>query len=170
MRTAPHERIVKSMRNHDTSHPGPRPDESGHHPPPDPERSTIDSSAPAAARQADVRGPRRGIGIAATAAAIAFSLGGIHVGHTAMADESTAADPSADASAAARRPAARDGLWAEVEAVGLREEALEETAVALGYSPRGAWISDDGIRWEHLDGRVVAVATAAPRDVDSGRR
>jgi hypothetical protein len=62
-----------------------------------------------------------------------------------------------------RSPAADDrGLWDRVRTLDLPDYAWESAAIGLGLTPRGPWISADGLTWEHLDGRVVVVAN--PRD------
>ena len=62
--------------------------------------------------------------------------------------------------AASAAPAADDcgSLWDRVRVLGLPEATWEPAATALGLTPRGPWISSDGLTWEHTDGRTVAVA------------
>src|SRR5690606_11996288 len=83
-----------------------------------------------------------------TAVATALAIGG-------------AASPAAGASTAGG-----EGLWDQIRGLEIPSGRWPSVATAMGLSVRGEWISDDGLRWEHLDGRTVVVAH--PRTVSVG--
>jgi hypothetical protein len=92
-------------------------------------------------------------------AAIALSLGGaaLHVADGETADRPSTVECSHPGRSTAA--AACNGLWDRVRALGLPEHEWASAAEAMGLFPRDGWISDDGLRWEHLDGRSYVVAT-----------
>lgn len=103
------------------------------------------------------RPARRHVRLAA--AAIALTLG---VAAAQMATDATADGPAAircTEPVPAEAAPLCDGLWGQIRALGLPEDEWASAAEALGLFPRGEWISDDGLRWEHLDGTTYVVAT-----------
>lgn len=102
----------------------------------------------------------RDIGLVATAlvfaGVFAVAVGG---------DMSVAGDSPPDAAPAAPADDDCGSLWDRVRVLGLPEASWVPAATALGLTPRGAWISADGLTWEHTDGRTAVVAS--PRSASS---
>jgi hypothetical protein len=118
-------------------------------------RPSADDTATSPATARPPRPRRRAPWLAGVALAA-----GLGVAALAVADGPTDAPPVVDCAETA--PASGDAcgpLWGQVLALGLPESEWEAAAEAIGLSPRGSWISDDGLRWEHLDGRSYVVAT-----------
>ena len=52
-----------------------------------------------------------------------------------------------------------DHLWDQILVLGLPEQARSSVAEHFGFAQSQDWLSADGLTWEHLDGRLVTVAT-----------
>ena len=104
---------------------------------------------------------RRSVRLAVAAIAASLGVAALQLATDAPADEPSAvactgADPSSGDACA--------GLWDRVRALDLPEDEWASAAEAMGLSARGAWISDDGLRWEHLDGHSYVVAAPGSSD------
>ena len=113
------------------------------------------------------RRARRGVQIGATALVVSATLGAAY--HQQVAD---ADDPPTER---AHAPTTRapddvcDHLWDRVPVSGLPRAAWESAAEGLGLSAQGAWVSVDGLTWEHLDGSVIVVASPRPPSPTASR-
>jgi hypothetical protein len=99
-------------------------------------------------------------------AAITLSLGGagLYVASAGSASEPAAVVGCPQAASSTVADPACDGLWDRIRVLGLPEHEWAATAQAMGLFLRDGWISDDGLRWEHLDGRSYTVATPQRND------
>jgi hypothetical protein len=112
-------------------------------------------------REPTERPARRGVRLAVVAIALSLGVAAVQVATDATADGPAPLDCTSSAQA---DDSFCDGLWGRVRALGLPEDEWTAAAEAMGLFPRGEWISDDGLRWEHLDGRTHVVATPRPSD------
>jgi hypothetical protein len=86
----------------------------------------------------------------------------VSLGAAALAATDASDDAPAAVDCPASAPASGDAcgdLWGRVRALDLPESEWAAAAAGLGLDVRGSWISDDGLRWEHLDGHSYVVAT-----------
>ena len=104
----------------------------------------------------------RDIAIAASAM-VAAGVFTVAAGSSMLAD----GDPVAVAAPAPQPDAACDRLWDLVRVSGRPDATTASAAAEAGLAARGAWISSDGLSWEHIDGRIVVVAH--PRSATSSR-
>jgi hypothetical protein len=106
--------------------------------------------------------PRRPVLVGFAALAVALALLGFTVVRATSTESPT--DPPCDSAQRTYESGpVCDRLWDRVRASGLPEHAWAAAARDMGLLPRGEWISDNGLYWEHLDGRSYTVATPAPR-------
>lgn len=96
----------------------------------------------------------RDVALAASAVVAAGVLSGA-AGNSLLAD----GQPVAALATAPPLDAERDRLWDRVHLTGLPEATVESAVAEAGLVSRGSWISLDGLTWEHIDGRVVVVAS-----------
>lgn len=103
---------------------------------------------------------RRGVRLVASSLALAAIVGGAFSSGSIAADDeglqARAGHPAALPTASAE---VGDDLWNRIRVLGLPRQWWEPVAIAMGLTPRGEWISADGLTWEHLDGRRIVVAT-----------
>jgi hypothetical protein len=99
------------------------------------------------------RRARRGIQIGATALIASAAFGFVSHQQVVGADDAPTTPTSSAAAASC------DHLWDRVPVSGLPRAAWESAAEGVGLSAQGSWVSADGLSWEHLDGRVIVVAT-----------
>lgn len=92
----------------------------------------------------DLRDLGIAVGVLVTTGVLAFAAG-----DRVLSDGGTAVS-------AAPAPTGCDPTWDH--ASGRADAIVESAAADAGLVTRGAWVSRDGLTWEHVDGRVVVVA------------
>ena len=108
----------------------------------------------------DRRRHRRGGRLAVTTIALTVALGGAFGAGSIVAAPDAPPEGDADCpTTPVPSGADNDDLWDRVRTTGIPEHWWEPVATAMGLTPRGPWISVDGLTWEHLDGRRIVVAT-----------
>lgn len=131
-------------------------DETTHHP-----LGPTPGSVPATpGRRRSVRAMR----LAVAAIALILGAAALQLTSTTTADGPSPIDCTRPAPTTDESDAACVGLWDRVRVLGLPEDEWASAAEAMGLFPRGEWISDDGLRWEHLDGTTHVVATPQTSD------
>jgi hypothetical protein len=91
----------------------------------------------------------------ALALVVALSLAGIQAVASGPTDAPTALECESTGGPTCNR------LWDRVRVLDIPRGRWATVATAMGLFPRGDWISDDGLYWEHLDGRSFVVAHPA---------